>query len=95
MQSLSEDSEGRKSSICYDLRSFSAERWLFERSRPPAGKLVLIQNVKVTSLLKPKQEAGALQSSNSRRAVRGIVPQRGGGNKHGQKFPDNHPKLSG
>ncbi|KAI4792702.1 hypothetical protein KUCAC02_033207, partial [Chaenocephalus aceratus] len=78
MRSLSEDSKGRKSSISYDLRSFSAERWFFERSRPPAGMLVLIQNVKVTSLLKPKQEAGVLQSSNSRRAVRGIIPQRGG-----------------
>ncbi|KAI4789768.1 hypothetical protein KUCAC02_035044, partial [Chaenocephalus aceratus] len=31
MRSLSEDSKGRKSSISYDLRSFSAERWLFER----------------------------------------------------------------
>ncbi|KAI4787603.1 hypothetical protein KUCAC02_036358, partial [Chaenocephalus aceratus] len=43
------------------------------------GYDALLQNVKVTSLLKPKQEAGVLQSSNRRRAVRCIIPQRGGG----------------
>ncbi|KAI4791920.1 hypothetical protein KUCAC02_033720, partial [Chaenocephalus aceratus] len=60
MRSLSEDSKGRKSSICYDLRSFSAERW---SSRDPnSQQLILPQRFQKhisTSTLQKDPEAPA------------------------------------